>query len=187
MESHTVFRTDLVSPNTFCRSNFYSLDLLPDSGKTPNALHPDPNPRPKFFASPPLRLSSPQTPGWRKSNSQTQHTSTQSDTHMVQSLGVAANPTLLRSSFHPSASLPSRSSIRLSAFKWEPSKPTRSLISQVQLPTWRRRCAAPSGLDWRLLCQMRRSAITVSAPSISLSSLLPDANPLLLPDRTTLH
>lgn len=63
---------------------------------------------------------------WSKT-SQTQHTSTQSDTHMAQSFAVAANPTLLRPSFRPSASLPRRSSIRVLAFKWEPSKVSFSL------------------------------------------------------------
>ncbi|KAF3336058.1 chaperonin [Carex littledalei] len=57
---------------------------------------------------------------------------------MAQSFAVAANPTLLRPSFRPSASLHRRSSICVSAFKWEPSKVApqgdRVLVRLEQIP-----------------------------------------------------
>ncbi|KAJ1693548.1 hypothetical protein LUZ63_010246 [Rhynchospora breviuscula] len=57
---------------------------------------------------------------------------------MAQSFVVAANPSLLRLSFHRSASLPRRSSVRVSALKWEPSKVApqgdRVLVRLEQIP-----------------------------------------------------
>lgn len=56
------------------------------------------------------------------------HTQNTLSTHtMAQSFVVAANPSLIPPSFHRSATLPRRSSLRVSALKWEPSKVALSL------------------------------------------------------------